>query len=73
MSSYRPMVKVQGEWAGNALRFATYKEALDNAADLHGRWMLVEEFRVDESTDPVNYAWVDGKLREVKDVASTQA
>jgi hypothetical protein len=73
MSSYRPMVKVMGEWSGNGLRFATYKEALDNAADLHGRWMLVEEFRVDESPDPVNYAWVDGKLQGVKDVKPTQA
>ena len=60
--SYRPMVYVQGEWAGNGLRFATHKEAEDSAHNLASRWMLVESFRVDESSDPVNYALVDGRL-----------
>jgi hypothetical protein len=27
-----------------------------------GRWMLVTEIRVDETSDPVNYAWVDHRL-----------
>jgi hypothetical protein len=64
--SFKPMVLVQGEWAGNALRFATEDEALANAENLMGRWMLVEDFRAAESSDPVNYAWVDSKLVEVK-------
>lgn len=51
-----------GEWAGNGLRFATREEAELNVKDLFGRWMLVRETRVIESTDPVNYAWIDGKL-----------
>lgn len=63
--SFKPMVYVQGEWAGNALRFATEQEALDNANDLFGRWLLVEQVRVDASEDPVNYRWVDGKLEAV--------
>jgi hypothetical protein len=60
------MVYVQGEWAGNALRFATREEAAANVWDLMNRWMLVNDYRVDESEDPVNYRWVDGHLEEVK-------
>jgi hypothetical protein len=60
--SYRPMVYVQREWAGNGLRFATYQEAEQSARDLMGRWTLVEDYRVDDSDDPVNYALVDGRL-----------
>ncbi len=60
--SYRPMVYVHREWAGNGLRFATQEEAERSAADLAARWFLVEDFRVDESDDPVNYAIVDGRL-----------
>ena len=60
--SYRPMVYVQGEWAGNAMRFATHEEADTHAYLLSNRWTLVSAFRVDESSDPVNYALVDGRL-----------
>jgi len=67
--SYRPMVYVQGEWAGNGLRFATHKEAEDSAHNLASRWMLVESFRVDESDDEVNYAWDNG-LKEVVNVSA---
>lgn len=59
------MVFVQGEWAGNALRFETKQEAYENARDLMGRWLLVDDFRVDESPDPVNYRWIDNKLEAV--------
>lgn len=61
-TSYRPMVLVQGQWAGNALRFATFQEASENACDLFSRWTLPTDYRVDESDDPVNYRWVDGRL-----------
>jgi hypothetical protein len=57
--SWRPMVLVSGEWAGNGLRFATKAEAEKNARDLMGRWILVRETRADESSDPVNYRWDD--------------
>lgn len=60
--SYQPMVYVQGEWAGNGLRFATLEEAEQSAAGLAGRWFLVDDYRADESSDPVNYALVDGRL-----------
>lgn len=62
MKSFRPMVYVQGEWAGNALRFATEQEAVDSARDLMQRWTLVEDYRADPSEDAVNYSYIDRKL-----------
>jgi hypothetical protein len=62
--SYRPMVYVQGEWAGNGLRFATSDEALASAQNLMARWFLVDDIRVDMSDDDVNYVWDNG-LKEV--------
>ena len=62
--SYAPEVIVDssGKWCGNALRFATREEAEANVDNLMMRWMLVRETRVVESTDPVNYKWIDGQL-----------
>lgn len=51
-----------GKFCGNSLRFATREEAEKNVADLAARWFLVTDTRVVESTDPVNYAYVDGQL-----------
>lgn len=65
--SYRPMVYVQGEWAGNGLRFATKEEAETSAYLLANRWTLVESFRVDESDDPVNYTLVNGRAVAVRE------
>jgi hypothetical protein len=62
--SYRPMVCVDGKWAGNGLRFATEEEARASACDLFGRWTLCTDYRADESDDEVNYAWDKG-LKEV--------
>lgn len=65
--SYKPEVIADstGQWYGNALRFATREEALDNVRDLEMRWFSVRDTRVVESDDPVNYRWVSGKLVEV--------
>jgi len=54
-----------GQWAGNALRFATRGEAEDNVRDLSWRWMLVRETRVVPSTDPVNYTYGPEGLKQV--------
>jgi hypothetical protein len=62
--SYKPQVFVQGEWAGNALVFATEPEAQVYGLDLMRRWTLVESYRTVESTDPVNYTYVDHELKE---------
>ena len=59
--SYRPMFEVQGSWAGNAQRFATYEEAEASAKARFMVWTMPTAWRVDESDDPVNYAWVDGR------------
>jgi hypothetical protein len=65
--SFAPEVQTDstGKWYGNALRFATHKEALDNAFDLSMRWYAVREFRAVPSTDPVNYSYVNGQLLAV--------
>ena len=52
-------------WAGNALRFATFEEANDYGAELLSRWTLPETYHVVESTDPVNYVFVDGHAQPI--------
>jgi hypothetical protein len=65
--SYEPQVLAYGEtyWCGNALRFATRKEAEDYVFDLSMRLTGVKETRVVESDDEVNYTFHDGKLRSL--------
>jgi hypothetical protein len=62
--SYAPQVIADstGQFAGNALRFATREEAEANVRDLQWRWAAVRETRVVESDDPVNYRYINGKL-----------
>jgi hypothetical protein len=63
--SWKPEVKTTdntGKWYGNALRFASREEAELNVLDLSLRWFLVTDTRVVECDDPVNYAWIDGRL-----------
>lgn len=65
--SFAPQIRVnEGEWVGNALRFATREEAQRNVLDLQSRWVLVTDTRVVESTDPVNYRWTDRGLVRVE-------
>ena len=56
-----------GKFCGNGVRFATKEEAETSARDLMSRWTLVTDWRVVESTDPVNYAIKDGQMVPVKD------
>lgn len=60
--SYAAEVLVSGEtkFAGNAVRLATREQAEAYAKDLMWRWLAVREWRVVESEDPVNYAFVPG-------------
>jgi hypothetical protein len=62
MKSYAAEVMVAGEskWTGNAVRFATKAEAQAYVQDLAFRWTAVNDTRVVESEDAVNYAWVNG-------------
>ncbi|NQW81307.1 MAG: hypothetical protein HQ445_09055 [Polaromonas sp.] len=69
--SYKPEVRTGADpkFYANALVFATYAEAWHSASDLADRWMLVVDFRVAESDEPVNAAIVDGKLTSVRETA----
>ena len=68
--SWKPAVKVAGEaqdkWSYNGLRFATKAEALDNAKDLMGRWMMVTDYDAHPSDDEPNYKWVESRLVLIK-------
>jgi len=65
--SWKPEVQTDdtGKWYGNALRFNTMQEALDNARDLMTRWFAVRDYRATECNDPVNYQYVNHELKEV--------
>lgn len=66
--SWRPEVIADssGQWTPNGLRFATKEEAEASALDLSMRWTAVRETRAAESTDPVNYTYIDHKLEAIK-------
>ena len=63
--NWRPMVFVEGQWAGNALVFATKAEAEASAEDLMYRWTSVSDSRASETNEPVNYRWINGKLEQI--------
>ena len=63
--NWRPMVHVDGSWAGNGLVFATKEEAEANAKDLMWRWILVTGSKAQETEEPVNYRWIDGRLKAI--------
>lgn len=65
--SYAPEVVADssGKFCGNALRFATKEEAEAYAIDLAMRWTLVTDWRVVESTDPVNYRIVNNRMERI--------
>lgn len=55
--SFKPVVRTgtDPKFYGNALAFATRKEAQYSADELMSRWLLVVEAGVEESDEPVNY------------------
>lgn len=66
--SFKPEVCTDGgrTFHKNALAFATREEAEASARDLMSRWMLVTDWRVVESDQPVNYRLrSDGALEAV--------
>lgn len=68
--SYKPAVEVMnepGKYHTNNLAFATREEAERSAKELMARWMLVTNWSVVESDQPVNYRLDEaGQLQEVK-------
>ena len=69
--SFKPSVSTDGgaTFNENALAFATHEEAEASARDLMGRRMLVTDWRVIESDEPVNYTLKDGVLESVRATA----
>lgn len=65
--SFKPEVSINGgrTFHQNALAFATREEAETSARDLMYRWMLVTDWRVVESDQPVNYTLKGGVLEAV--------
>ena len=65
--SWKPEVVTDssGQWNGNAVRFATAKEAEEYVADLAFRWILVRGTRIVPSDDPVNYRWNGSDIEPV--------
>lgn len=61
--SYKVEVKVPGEssWHSNAIRLGSQMEATFYGTDLLMRWTAVQDFRVVESDDPVNYVWTNNQ------------
>ena len=62
---YRPMLTFDNESPkGNAQVFATEAEALASASNTFHNWMnpRISGFTTEETSDPVNYAWIDGNL-----------
>lgn len=57
MKSWKPEVQTgrDPKFYGNNLAFATREEAEHSAKDLMRRWLLVNDWRVVESDQPVNY------------------
>ena len=67
MQSFKPQVKVNGEWNGNGLRFATKEEAERSALNLFSRWTLCTHHRAAESDEPVkNALTAEGKLQFIE-------
>lgn len=62
--SWKPEVYIKSEdkWCSNALVFATREEAEQNAFDLLCRWYVPSDSRAVESTEDVNYRYVDHRL-----------
>lgn len=65
--SWKPQVFVKSEnkWCGNALVFETREEAEQNASDLLMRWFVPTDSRAIESTDPVNYRYMNRQLQAI--------
>ena len=66
--SFKPEISTDGgkSFSQNAQVFATREEAETMARDIFNRWMLATDYRVVESSEPVNYRIADNKLEPVK-------
>lgn len=65
--SFKPEISTDGgkSFGQNAQVFATKEEAEAMAKDIFSRWMLATDYRVVESSEPVNYEIKDNALKGV--------
>lgn len=63
--SFKVGVKTAGDkdWVYNGLRFGTKEETEAYGRDLFHRWLLITEWEAHESSDHVNYVFVNGGAR----------
>ena len=64
-TSWKTEVCVDGNWASNALRFATQGEAENAGRELLSRWWVPTDSRAAVSNDPVNYRFDEALFRPV--------
>ena len=65
--SFKPMIQTADcqDYFPNNTAFATREEAERAAKDIYDRWWSSTDWRVDESDQPVNYAFIDGVMTPV--------
>jgi len=59
-----------GVFVGNGCRFETREEAEAYVQDLRSRWLLVTATQTVESDEPVNYRFVEGRVRSTEVAAA---
>jgi hypothetical protein len=60
------LIESSGHECGNAMRFATEKEAEDSYWELASRWTACPaKHRIEECDDTVTYEMVDGRPRSI--------
>lgn len=64
--SWKPEFCINGVWYDNAVRFATEKEAKDNAHDKFMVWSVPTDCRAVPSEDSPNYTYLEGRLEAIK-------
>lgn len=65
--SFKPMIQTadNSDYYPNSTAFATREEAERAAKDIYTRWWSATDWRVDESDQPVNWAFIDGVMTPV--------
>ena len=61
--TYKPTIKPFNEekFYTNGQTFATKAEAEASAEARYNRWSQADDWGVEESTEPVNYKWIEGE------------
>ena len=63
--SWKPQVKVNGNWEKNNVAFAPKEEAAKSASDLFDRWVICTDHRAVESDESVPSRMEEGKMKHL--------